>query len=487
MSGTKAVANTFGPKQQARPQFRYAATIIPGIVLLSDFGLIILAAIVSYAIWVPYNTYTLEHYIFATSFVVFVSIILLDRAELYEVSAIMGSIWRFDGLLISIGTSLLFFLSIAFSFSSMEIYSDRWLVSFAGLSFLGTWTSRIMLRSVFEILGERGLVGRSIALLGTGEQAKLFLVQMDRIKPNFTHFAGLFETGASSAVPMQEVQGHRVVGDLDNLIEAARQGEVNDVVIAMPWNAADEITDVVDRLKELPVNVFVSMDLVGYKLDFRPTVDNASNLPMFEVVHKPISGWNSILKRIEDLSLGIGALIALSPLLVLIAILIKIDSPGPVFFRQARLGFNNQRFDIYKFRSMYHREIPEKRVKQASRGDPRITRIGRFIRRTSIDELPQLFNVIGGSMSLVGPRPHALNHNEEFEEKVRGYMGRHRVKPGITGWAQVNGLRGETDTLEKITARTEYDIYYTDNWSLVFDFRILMLTVVSVLFHKEAY
>ncbi len=487
MSGTKAVANTFGPKQQARPQFRYAATIIPGIVLLSDFGLIILAAIVSYAIWVPFNTYTLEHYIFATSFVVFVSIILLDRAELYEVSAIMGSIWRFDGLLISIGTSLLFFLSIAFSFSSMEIYSDRWLVSFAGLSFLGTWTSRIMLRSVFEILGERGLVGRSIALLGTGEQAERFLVQMDRIKPYFTHFAGLFETGAGSAVPMQEVQGHRVVGDLDNLIEAARQGEVNDVVIAMPWNAAAEITDVVDRLKELPVNVFVSMDLVGYKLDFRPTVDNASNLPMFEVVHKPISGWNSILKRIEDLSLGIGALIALSPLLVLIAILIKIDSPGPVFFRQARLGFNNQRFDIYKFRSMYHREIPEKRVKQASRGDPRITRIGRFIRRTSIDELPQLFNVIGGSMSLVGPRPHALNHNEEFEEKVRGYMGRHRVKPGITGWAQVNGLRGETDTLEKITARTEYDIYYTDNWSLVFDFRILMLTVVSVLFHKEAY
>jgi Undecaprenyl-phosphate glucose phosphotransferase len=255
----------------------------------------------------------------------------------------------------------------------------------------------------------------------------------------------------------------------------------------MPWSAEDEITAVTERLKELPVNVFVSMDLVGFQLDFRPTVDNASNLPMFEVVHKPISGWNSILKRIEDLTLGIGALIALSPLLVLIAILIKIDSPGPVFFRQARLGFNNKHFDIYKFRSMYHRDIPEKRVKQASRGDPRITRVGRFIRRTSIDELPQLFNVIGGSMSLVGPRPHALSHNEEFSEKVRGYFARHRVKPGITGWAQVNGLRGETDTLEKITARTEHDIYYTDNWSLVFDFRILMLTVVSVLFHKEAY
>jgi Undecaprenyl-phosphate glucose phosphotransferase len=487
MSGTEAVAETFGPEQRTRLQFRYAATIIPGIVMLSDFGLIILAAIVSYAVWVPYNTYTLEHYIFAASFVVFVSIILLDRAELYEISAIMGPIWRFDGLLISIGTSFLFFLSIAFSFNSMEIYSDRWLVSFATLSFLGTWVSRSILRSVFQILGERGLVGRSIALLGTGEQAKRFLAQMNRVKPHFTHFAGLFETETTPALVTQEVLGHRVAGDLDGLIEAARLGQVNDIVIAMPWSAEDEITAVTERLKELPVNVFVSMDLVGFQLDFRPTVDNASNLPMFEVVHKPISGWNSILKRIEDLTLGIGALIALSPLLVLIAILIKIDSPGPVFFRQARLGFNNKHFDIYKFRSMYHRDIPEKRVKQASRGDPRITRVGRFIRRTSIDELPQLFNVIGGSMSLVGPRPHALSHNEEFSEKVRGYFARHRVKPGITGWAQVNGLRGETDTLEKITARTEHDIYYTDNWSLVFDFRILMLTVVSVLFHKEAY
>ena len=487
MSGVKAAAESFGEERRERPQFRYSATIVPGIVLLSDFGLIILAAIVSYVVWVPYNSYTLENYIFAASFVVFVSIILLDRAELYEISAIMGSIWRFDGLLIAVGTSFLFFLSIAFSFNSMEIYSNRWLVSFFALSFFGIWTSRIVLRSGFQVLGERGVVGRAIAVLGTGEQSERFLAQLNRIQPDFTYFAGVFETDPSSGPGKQEVQGHRVVGNLDSLVEAARLGEVNDVVLAMPWSAENKILQVTERLKELPVNVFVSMDLVGFKLDFRPTIDNASNLPMFEVVHKPISGWNSILKRIEDLTLGIGALIVLSPLLLLIAILIKIDSPGPVFFRQARLGFNNQRFDIYKFRSMYHRDIPEKRVKQASRGDPRITRIGRFIRRTSIDELPQLFNVIGGSMSLVGPRPHALSHNEEFEEKVRGYMARHRVKPGITGWAQVNGLRGETDTLEKITARTEHDIYYTDNWSLMFDFRILMLTVVSVLFHKEAY
>lgn len=485
MGDSKALVDGIPSRQQGRPRFQYAATILPGIVLLSDFILIIVAGLASYFLWVPYNPYTLEHYIFAVSFIVFVSIILLDRGEMYEIKAIMAPVARFDGLFISIGTAFLFLLSITFAFKSMEVYSSRWLLSFAIGSFLASWLARCILRSIFRMLGDRGVVGRSLALLGAGEQASRFLAQMDRVPPHFTHFAGVF---AQDRAPCSaDVQGHRIIGGLDDLITAARKGEVNDVVIAMPWSAESEILAVAERLKELPVNVFVSMDLIGFRMNFRPTVDNAGSLPMFEVVHKPISGWNSILKRIEDLTFGTAALIALAPLLIMVAILIKLDSPGPVFFRQARLGFNNRPFDIYKFRSMYHREIPETRVKQASRGDPRITRVGRFIRRTSIDELPQLFNVIGGSMSLVGPRPHALSHNEEFAEKVRGYFARHRVKPGITGWAQVNGLRGETDTLEKITARTEHDIYYTDNWSLMFDFRIMVLTVVSVLFHKEAY
>ncbi len=491
MGCSKAFLNGMVANQNIRPKFQYSASIIPGVVLVSDFGMIILAALVNYIHWVPFNSYAVEHYIFAVSFVVFISIILLDRAELYGTGTIMGSVWRFDGLLIAIGTSFLFFLSIAFSFNSMEIYSSRWLAGFAATSFLAVWVSRAILRQFFLVLGQRGVVGRSLALLGTGEQAERFLAHMNRVRPHFTHFAGLYSPRAEQQpgeLTVGELQGHRIIGRLDDLIEAARQAEVNDVVIALPWNAEDEITAITGQLKELPVNIYVSMDLVGFKLDFRPSVGTSGDqLPMFEVVQKPISGWSSILKRIEDVVLGLAALIVLSPLLLLVAILIKLDSPGPVLFRQARLGFNNQQFDIFKFRSMYHRAIPERRVKQASRGDPRITRVGRFIRRTSIDELPQLFNVIGGSMSLVGPRPHALSHNEEFGEKVRGYFARHRVKPGITGWAQVNGWRGETDTLEKIQARTKYDIYYTDNWSLMFDFQILVLTVFSVLFHKEAY
>jgi exopolysaccharide biosynthesis polyprenyl glycosylphosphotransferase len=194
-----------------------------------------------------------------------------------------------------------------------------------------------------------------------------------------------------------------------------------------------------------------------------------------------------VIKTVEDYLLASLALLLLSPLLILVAVAIKLDSPGPVFFMQPRLGFNNRRFEIYKFRSMYHCEVPEHRVRQASKGDPRVTRVGRFIRRTSIDELPQLLNVLNGTMSLVGPRPHALSHNEEFAEQVRGYFARHRVKPGITGWAQVNGFRGETDTVEKIKARVEHDVYYAENWSLLFDLRILLMTTVVVLFQKTAY
>lgn len=485
MDGSRASIEDVNETSNTCPKYLYSSSIIPGIVLLSDFGAIILSGILSYIYWVKFNSYALEYYIFAVAFIVFVSIILLDRAELYGIKAIMGPIWRSDGILVSVATSFLFFLSIAFSFNAVEIYSSSWLVGFAITSFLTVWFARGFLREVFAILGKRQVIGRSLVVLGSGKQASLFLKRLRQIQPHFTHVAGIYDQYCADRP--KEVEGYRIIGDLDDLVEAARRAEVDDIVIAMPWNAEDEITAVVERLKELPVSVFVSMDLVGYQLSFRPAASALHELPMFEVVQRPISGWSSILKRAEDLGLAIAALILLSPLLALIAILIKVDSPGPVLFRQARLGFNNQQFDIFKFRSMYHREIPEARVKQASRDDPRITKIGRFIRRTSIDELPQLFNVINGSMSLVGPRPHALSHNQEFAEKVRGYFARHRVKPGITGWAQVNGWRGETDTLEKIQARTEHDIYYTDNWSLAFDIRILVLTVLSVLFHKEAY
>jgi putative colanic acid biosynthesis UDP-glucose lipid carrier transferase len=200
-----------------------------------------------------------------------------------------------------------------------------------------------------------------------------------------------------------------------------------------------------------------------------------------------MSGWGGAVKWIEDKVLATMLLVGLAPLMAAIAVAIKMDSPGPVLFRQRRYGFNNEDIEVLKFRTMYHFRPPEVGFVQATRDDPRVTRLGALLRKSSLDELPQLFNVLGGSMSLIGPRPHAIAHNEQFVPLVASYDARHKVKPGITGWAQVNGFRGETDNIEKMRARVEHDIYYIENWSLWFDLKILILTALVVWTHPNAY
>jgi Undecaprenyl-phosphate glucose phosphotransferase len=199
-----------------------------------------------------------------------------------------------------------------------------------------------------------------------------------------------------------------------------------------------------------------------------------------------LSGWNLVLKNAEDRLVGALLLLLGSPLLALIALAIKLDSRGPVFFRQRRYGFNNNAIVVWKFRTMRDQPEDETVVPQATRNDPRVTAMGRILRRTSLDELPQIFNVLRGEMSLVGPRPHAVAHNEQYATVIDDYLSRHRVKPGITGWAQVNGLRGETDTPEKMRQRVQHDLYYIDNWSFWFDLKILALTPFAAM-NRNAY
>jgi exopolysaccharide biosynthesis polyprenyl glycosylphosphotransferase len=212
---------------------------------------------------------------------------------------------------------------------------------------------------------------------------------------------------------------------------------------------------------------------------------------VLDVFDRPITDWDVVMKWLFDKVIGGFALVALSPLMALVAILIKLDSPGPVFFMQRRHGFNNENIEVYKFRSLYADKTDRDARKSVTKDDPRVTRVGRFIRKTSIDELPQLFNVVfKGNLSLVGPRPHAVNQRLEdrlFDEAVDGYFARHRVKPGITGWAQINGWRGEITSPDKIERRVEHDLYYIENWSLLLDLYILMRTPVTLLKGENAY
>jgi putative colanic acid biosysnthesis UDP-glucose lipid carrier transferase len=227
--------------------------------------------------------------------------------------------------------------------------------------------------------------------------------------------------------------------------------------------------------------------LIGFRTEFRNPPSHFGSLPILQIVGKPMSGWDAVIKALEDYVLAAIALILVSPVLLIIAALIKIDSRGPVFFKQERLGFNNQIFDVFKFRTMYHANYIAEKTQQATLGDQRVTKFGRFLRRWSLDELPQIFNVLNGSMSLVGPRPHALDHNEEFSKRTKGYFARHRVKPGITGLAQIKGFRGATDTEEKLEGRVRNDIFYAENWSLSLDVYIMLRTFVICLIGKNAY
>jgi Undecaprenyl-phosphate glucose phosphotransferase len=285
------------------------------------------------------------------------------------------------------------------------------------------------------------------------------------------------------------VAGVPVIGSTADLINHVRYGEIDLVIIAMPLSAEDRVLQFAQQLRSLPVDVRLLSDAVGFNLANRP-VSYWAGIPALNIADKPMSGWNSLFKRMSDLVLASIALVLLAPLLALVALLIKLDSPGPVLFRQNRHGFNHNLFDIYKFRTMRADATDHAAEKLVTKDDDRVTRLGRFLRRTSIDELPQLWNVLKGDMSLVGPRPHALSAKAEdqlYDVAVAEYAERHRVKPGITGWAQVNGWRGETDTVEKIQKRVEDDLYYIEHWSLWLDGWILILTVIKITTGKNAY
>ena len=232
-------------------------------------------------------------------------------------------------------------------------------------------------------------------------------------------------------------------------------------------------------MKLCPEEISLELPHLGY--------GEVAGIPMLKLSERPLSGWSVFAKGLEDRILGVCLLIAFSPLLIAIALAIKLNSRGPVLFRQKRYGFNNNEFWVLKFRTMRAAPASDKNVEQAKRGDPRITTVGRILRRTSLDELPQLVNVVRGEMSLVGPRPHAVAHNEEYATVINEYLSRHRVKPGITGWAQINGFRGETQTLDLMRQRVQHDLYYIENWSVLFDLRILVMTLFVGFVHRNAY
>jgi Undecaprenyl-phosphate glucose phosphotransferase len=383
-----------------------------------------------------------------------------------------------------IGLVFLVFVSLAFAFKVSEDFSRVWVFSWFLVSSLLIIIERNIVKSLFYKMARTGRLSRRIIIVGAGQQCERFLQQIKLNKEPWFTIIGIFDDRKERVG--NSFHGHPVLGNLNDALNFSRQNTVDDIIISLPWTADQRIKEIIQKLKELPVNVRLCPDLAGY-LHLNNNYSTLAEVPMLKVASKPLDGGNYILKMIVDKIFAFLVLILISPVMLIIALSIKLNSPGPVFFRQKRYGFNNNFFSVYKFRTMRHDICHNLGGEQAKKDDPRVTSVGKFLRKSSLDELPQLFNVLGGSMSLVGPRPHAVNHDDSFSQVINGFFGRYRVKPGITGWAQVNGWRGETDTTEKLRNRYEHDIYYIENWSILLDIKILIKTVSVVISSDNAY
>ncbi|WP_019449791.1 undecaprenyl-phosphate glucose phosphotransferase [Cupriavidus sp. BIS7] len=340
--------------------------------------------------------------------------------------------------------------------------------------FIGTGATLVVARAaMFRMLGnarEQGINAKRVLIFGYGPLGREMYLRVHQFRAAGYRVVGIYDE-LTNAIPA-EVVPLRTMEEVSTFVH--NQG-VREIWLTLPMAACRDLSDVVRQFRNEMIDIrwvpdVTSVELLGHRFS------EFMGLPVIDLNSPPISGITGLLKASFDRAFSCAVLISLSPLLLLIAVLVKLSSSGPVLFRQQRLGIDGHPFDVFKFRTMrVHREAG---VTQAVRGDARVTRVGAFLRRTSLDELPQFINVLRGEMSVVGPRPHAMEHNEIYKELIDRYMLRHRVKPGITGWAQINGLRGQTDTIEKMRKRIEFDIYYIQHWSFQLDLRIILRTAL---------
>lgn len=356
-----------------------------------------------------------------------------------------------------------------------------WIVSTPCLIALVRMAMHVLQRHFLE----QGIRTRRVAIAGVNELGLQTAENIENDPGLGLRLVGYFDDRDRERLPKPLPQGVQLEGDLRQLVHRARDGKVDIVLITLPMRAEDRIRYVLDQLSDSTASVYIVPDFFVFEL-LHARWAQVGGLPAVSVFENPLNGVDGLTKRLADLVIAVAALVVAAIPMTLIAIAVKWTSPGPVFFRQRRYGLDGREIRVWKFRSM--RTCDDGAVvKQATKGDSRITPLGAILRKTSLDELPQLFNVIEGSMSLVGPRPHATAHNEEFRRQIQGYMLRHKVKPGITGLAQVNGSRGETDTLDKMQRRIELDHQYIRRWSLWLDFKILCKTLLVAWRQPQAY
>lgn len=367
--------------------------------------------------------------------------------------------------------------------NSLYLFENDVLLTWAVATPLVQWATVWVGRSLLRWRARQPHLRKSSIVIGAGPLGVKVAAALQGDREEGRDFLGWFDDRADERVAGETVG--RMLGTLRDVGTFVRAHGVHEVYITLPLGSQPRIHELLESIQGTTASLYFVPDVFGINI-IQGRLQDMNGVPVVGILETPFTGTNQLVKRFSDIVLASLILVLISPLLLAVAIGVKLSSPGPAIFKQRRNGLDGSEITVYKFRSM--RAMDDGAVvAQATKDDPRITRFGAFLRRTSLDELPQFVNVLQGRMSIVGPRPHAVAHNEMYRETIKSYMVRHKVKPGITGWAQVNGLRGETDTVEKMRARVEYDLEYLGNWSLVFDLQIIVRTIRVIFFDRNAY
>ncbi len=465
-----------------------APYLITGLIRVAEFiGLLAIAYLI-HEFYVSTGTMPTLVYIYGSLLGAFLTIVFVQALDGYDIITLRSFIAQSSKVITGFALSMLVLMVIAF-FAKITLDISRvWFGSWFVLGSAFLISLRAILSVYIKRLTSEGRLERRAVIVGGGEPAAELIRSLEARDATDIRICGIFDDRTDDRSP-PVVAGYPKLGNVGQLVKFARMARINMLIVTLPLSAESRVLQLLKKLWVLPVDIRLSAHT--NKLRFRPrSYSYEGSVPFLDLFDKPIADWDAVMKRTFDIFFSIAGIILFSPIMLATAIAIKLESKGPVIFQQKRYGFNNETVNVLKFRSMYHEMADPDAKVVVTRNDPRVTKVGRFIRKTSIDELPQLFNVLRGTLSLVGPRPHAVNaHTKDqlWDEVVDGYFARHKVKPGVTGWAQINGWRGEVDNEEKIRQRTNHDLYYIENWSLLLDLYIVFITPIRLMKTENAY
>jgi Undecaprenyl-phosphate glucose phosphotransferase len=467
--------------------YHFSRSIVTGLVVLLDALIVTGFGAIFYFIYLDASPVLFPRYAALVGLYTILVVQSFQMIKLYRFNNILQPRKHARKIPLVCGAIFLVMVLIGFALKVSADFSRVWTFAWILSTTTLLWSARFFVRAVVRRATVAGHLTRNIVVYGGGEHGAKLIDHIHNLDEPWNRIIGVFDDRLNRIG--DTVSGYPLLGNLRDMLEYGRHNRSDEILIALPWNSHKRILEIVRILTALPSNIRLSSEILGKDL-LRQSVSYKFGIPMLNILEKPVTGWGAFSKTLLDYFLGIIFTIIGAPIMLLIALAIKLESKGPVLFKQQRYGFNNQLIGVYKFRSMYTDRCDADAEQLTTENDPRVTKVGAFIRKTSLDELPQLFNVLKGEMSVVGPRPHATKAKAAgklYEDVVDGYAVRHKVKPGITGWAQVNGWRGNTDTEEDIMGRLEHDFYYIDNWSVLFDIYILLRTFKVVASGDNAY